>query len=177
MCQLFFHLWDYNFLSFHTLPYNPSFSLIYCMHMCIFIYIAKYNLSSLHNVTCVYIFWLTLDSPSVCSFLRKYRLSDPQFASVTCSSLCRFEACGLQGLSTFASPWVSYMFGSHVGETSWVWLLMLLGDTVSHPSLWFTTVLPSLLQYSLSLRYVSVDVYIATVLHFYCLCSKGTHLL
>ena len=58
---------------------------------------------------------------------------------------------------------LSSCFGSHTGETLWVQLQTLLGDTISQQTsipLDLTVLLPSLLQQFLSLRYESciVDV-------------------
>lgn len=53
------------------------------MYICILIYIPKYNLFSLHNVACMYVFrpdHLAMDKQLVCSSLEKTSL-------VVCSSL------------------------------------------------------------------------------------------
>lgn len=78
---------------------------------------------------------LTVNNQLVCSSPEKALFPIPNFPLVAYSSLCWVEDSWLFCISfgrffdviqTFSSH-----FSSHVGETLWEWLLILLGDTIS----------------------------------------------
>lgn len=101
---VFFYFWGCNliatFLPSHScskpflIPLPDSFKFMisffincYCMHVyiCLYIHIAKQNLQSSHNATCMYIFrsdHLILDNLLVCSSLGKTTSPAPRIAQL-----------------------------------------------------------------------------------------------
>lgn len=64
------------YFSMYSFKPTASFSFTngYCLHICLYLSVPRYNLLNLYSVTCVYIFRdynLVLDNQSVCSFLRE----------------------------------------------------------------------------------------------------------
>lgn len=128
--------------------------------MCIFIYIAKYDLFRLH-VTCIYVLragWLALDNQLVCSFLREHCLSDSQ--------LPQLPVVLYVGLRLLCPPWWVHWCLTcldHIGWSYWSDLMDIVSDVTRRNSLmansltlWFFPSFAHLLQCSLSLRCGSV---------------------
>lgn len=83
-----------------SLPHSPSnswpFFYCYCIHICTYIYIPKYNLFSLYNITCMYVCF------QGCPFGigQPIGMSFPFFFSQLCSATCR----QLSSLCTVDTP-------------------------------------------------------------------------
>ena len=141
---LFYYFWDCNTItsflpsisSLHTPPYIlpcslsnswALFPLIGCMYLCIFICMPTYNQLSLYNVTAI-----RADHGLGVLFPGEDCLPHSQQSSVACGSLYTVEGLvALPPLSFTHLPSFSSCLGRHIGETSSVQLMMVLGDTIS----------------------------------------------
>ena len=89
------------------------------MHICIDIYISKYNLSSLYNATCMYVFRadrLALGSQLVCSLSGKTTSPTPVFPQLPVVLRVELRRHGLSP-STLACSLLS--FSSCLGNHGW----------------------------------------------------------
>ena len=111
------------------------FTDCYCMCSHAYTYVFLIITSSVHLIllACMYSGLTTWPWTTNCCFLPGegllFTASFPQFPGFF---VC---GCSLKGFSPFKLV-CSLVSGSHAGETLWVWLLLLLGDTTSQQAPW-----------------------------------------